>query len=100
MLHFQLYHPHTLQFVETEIKKAVRALPCNAPYQKLALSIIPTFIDGVSGERYGFWLGGQIIALTTFDVDTLEVPVTLTGNITVYQYGSVMTFTTQKKIIL
>ena len=32
LLHFQLYHPHTLQFVETEINKAVRALPCNAPY--------------------------------------------------------------------
>ena len=92
-------HPHTLQFVETEIKQVVRALPYNAPY-KLALSIIPTFIDGVSGECYGFWLGGQIIALTTFDVDTLEVPVTLTGNITVYQYESVMTYTTQKKNII
>ena len=84
LLHFQLFHPHTLQFAETEIKQVVRALPYNAPY-RMALSIIPTINDAVSGERYGFWLDGQIIALTTFNVDTLEVPVTLTGNITVCQ---------------
>ena len=52
LLHFKLFHPHTLQFVETEIKQVVRALPYNAPY-KLALSIIPTINDGDSGERYG-----------------------------------------------
>ena len=99
LLHFQVYHPHILQFIETEMKQVVRALPYNAPYT-MALSIIPTINDAVSGERYGFWLDGQIIALTTFNVDTLEVPVTLTGNITVCQYGTVMTFTTQKKEIV
>ena len=71
--HFKLYHPDSLQFVENEIKKAVRALPCNEPCQKLALSIIPTFIDGGSGEHYGFWLGGAIIVLTTFDVQTFHL---------------------------
>ena len=95
--HFKLYHPDSLQFVESEIKHAVRALPCNEPGQRLALSIIPTFIDGGSGERFGFWLDGAIIALTNYDVETLEGPVTLTGKITVYQYGTVVTFSTQKK---
>ena len=40
LLHFQVYHPHILQFIETEMKQVVRALPYNAPY-RLALSIIP-----------------------------------------------------------
>ena len=47
-----------------------------------------------------FGLDGHIIAITTFNVDALEVPVTLTGNITVCQYGTVMTFITQKKRLL
>ena len=98
--HFKFYQTDSLPFVESEIKKAVSALPCNEPGQKLALSIIRTFIDGGSGERFGFWLDGAIIALTTFDVETLEGPVTLTGKITVYQYGTVVIFSTQKKIII
>ena len=98
--HFKLCHADSLQFVENEIKRSVRALPCNEPGQRLALSIIPTFIDGGTGERFGFWLDGAIISLTTLDIETLQGPVTLTGEITVYQYGTVITFSTQKNIII
>ena len=96
--HFRLWHTDSLQFVENEIKRACRALPCNQG-QRLALSIIPTFIDGGTGERFGFWLDGAIISLSTLDIETLEVPVTLTGEITVYQYGTVIEYSTKKEII-
>ena len=98
--HFKLCHADSLQFVESEIKRAVRALPCNEPGQRLALSIIPTFIDGGTGERFGFWLDGAIISLSTLDVETLQSPVTLTGEITVYQYGTVIKFSTKKNIVI
>ena len=93
--HFRLRHADSLQFVENEKKHACCALPCNQG-QRLALSIIPTFIDGGTGERFGFWLDGAIISLTTLDVKTLQGPVTLTGEITVYQYGTVIEFSTKK----
>ena len=88
----------SLQFVENEIKRTCRALPCNQG-QRLALSIIPTFIDGGTGERFGFWLDGAIISLSTLDVETLEGPVILNGEITVNQHGTVIEFSTKKKII-
>ena len=55
--HFRLWHADSLQFVENEKKHACCALPCNQG-QRLALSIIPTFIGAVTGMRYGFWLDG------------------------------------------
>ena len=92
--HFRLWHTDSLQFVENEIKRTWRALPCNQG-QRLALSIIPTLIDAGSGVRFGFWFEGAIIALSILDLE--EGPAILKGEITVYQHGTVIEFSTKKR---
>ena len=98
--HFRLWQAASLQFVENEIKRTCRALPCNQD-QRLALSIIPTLIDAGSGVRFGFWFEGVINALSTLDLENLEEgPVILNGEITVYQHGTVIEFVKKKDNIV
>ena len=86
--------------VENKIKRACRALPCNQG-QRLALSIIPTFIDAGTGVRFVFRFEGAIIALSTLDLENLEEgPVILNGEITVYQHGTVIEFVKKKDNII
>ena len=51
--------------------------------------------------RFGFWLEGAIIALSTLDLENLEEgPVILNGEITVYQHGTVIEFVKKKDNII